>query len=533
MSRMYALYALPFVAALAAAQTPCDQLKLSLPDTRVVSIEFIPAGPFAAPTGTLTPVIPAPAPALGSAPAGRGGRGAGAQAKGPAAGGRAAQPPLPVPAYCRVLMVQTPSSDSLIDTAVFLPTENWNGKLQVVGNGGWAGSISYPQMAAALREGYAAASNDTGHRANDVGGGGMFALGHPEKITDFAYRAMHETVVKAKLITAAFYGRGPKYSYYNGCSTGGRQGLIEITKFPEDFDAASVGAPANPHVHLHAAGVERSLELMKNNAPLTQAKVETLHKAVMDSCDALDGVKDGIISNPEKCHYDPSALLCKGADGPTCLTAGELETVRIVFGDVKTKKGEVIWTGYEPGTELQVGSLKTVPTSPGGVFDVIRILGHQDKDYDWHNFDLDAEVAQADKAGIDVLTYDLSAFKAHGGKLLLYHGWADPSIPPGHTVLYYKEVLNKMGKKQDDWFKLYMEPGMAHCGGGPGPDQFNKMGVIERWREAGQAPESIIASHVTGSSVDMTRPLCPYPQVAVYKGAGSTNDAASFSCKLQ
>jgi feruloyl esterase len=530
MSKLYTLFALPLLAALAAAQTPCDQLKLSFPDASVKSIQFIPAGPFAAPTGTLTPVLPA---LEGSAP-GRGGRGGpGGQAKGPAAGGRAPQAALPVPAYCRVLMVLEPSSDSLIDTAVFLPIENWNGKLQVVGNGGWAGTVSYPAMAAALREGYATASNDAGHRANDMGGGGMFALGHPEKITDFAYRAMHETVVKAKLITAAFYGRGPKYSYYNGCSTGGRQGLIEITKFPEDFDAASVGAPANPHVHLHAAGVERSLELMKNNAPLTQAKVETLHKAVMDSCDALDGVKDGIISNPEKCHYDPSALLCKAADGPTCLTAGELETVRIVFGDVKTKKGEVIWTGYEPGTELQVGSLKTVPAGPGGVWDVIRILGHQNKDYDWHNFDLDTEVAQADKAGIDVLTYDLSAFKAHGGKLLLYHGWADPSIPPGHTVLYYKEVLNKMGKKQDDWFKLYMEPGMAHCGGGPGPDQFNKMGVIERWREAGQAPDAIIASHVTGSSVDMTRPLCAYPQVAVYKGVGSTNDAASFSCKLQ
>jgi feruloyl esterase len=529
MSRLYPLFALPLVAAIAAAQTPCDQLKLSLSDATVTSIQFVPAGPFVAPTGSITPVIPDPA---GPAPTGRGGgRGAGA----PAAAGRgAAQPPLSVPAYCRVLMVLKPSSDSLIDTAVFLPTENWNGKLQVVGNGGWAGSVSYPAMAAALREGYATASNDTGHRANDLGGGGMFALDHPEKITDFAYRAMHETVVKAKLITVAFYGRGPKYSYYNGCSTGGRQGLIEITRFPEDFDAASVGAPANPHVHLHASGVERSIELMKNNAPLTQAKVETLHKAVMDSCDALDGVKDGIISNPEKCHYDPSTLLCKSADGPTCLTAPELETVRIVFGDVKTKKGEVVWTGYPAGTELEVASLRTVPTRPGGVFDVIRILGHQDKDYDWHNFDLDVELAQADKAGIDVLTYDLSAFKAHGGKLLLYHGWADSGIPPGHTVLYYKDVLAKMGgKKQDDWMRLYMEPGMGHCGGGPGPNQFNKMGVIERWREAGQAPEAIIASHVTGSTVDMTRPLCPYPQVAVYKGAGSTNDAASFSCKLQ
>jgi feruloyl esterase len=533
MSRLYAFLALPVMATLAAAQTPCDQLKLSFPDVTVSSIQFIPAGPFVAPTGSLTPVVAAPAPAVAApaaAPGGRGGRGAGGPA---AAGGRGAQPALGVPAYCRVLMVMKPSSDSLIDTAVFLPTENWNGKLQVVGNGGWAGSISYPQMAAALREGYAVASNDTGHRANDMGGGGMFGLGHPEKIVDFAYRAMHETVVKAKSITVAFYGKGPKYSYYNGCSTGGRQGLIEITKFPEDFDAATVGAPANPHVHLHAAGVERSLELMKNNAPLTQAKVETLHNAVMDSCDALDGVKDGIISNPEKCHYDPTALLCKGADAPTCLTQAQLETVKIVFGDVKTKKGEVIWTGYPAGTELQVGSLRTVPTAPGGVYDVIRVLGHQDKDYGWQNFDLDTEVPQADKAGIDVLTYDLSAFKAHGGKLLLYHGWADSTIPPGHTVLYYKEVLAKMGKKQDDWFKLYMEPGMAHCGGGPGPDQFNKMGVIERWREAGQAPEAIIASHVTGSTVDMTRPLCPYPQVAAYKGAGSTNDAASFACKLQ
>jgi feruloyl esterase len=521
MSRLYALLALPLAAVLAAAQTPCDQLKLSLPDTTVTSIQFVAAGPFVAPAPIIPAVDVAPAPP---------GLGAG---RGPAAAGRGPAQPAAVPAYCRVQMILKPSSDSLIEAAMFLPIENWNGKLQVVGNGGWAGTVSYPQMAAALREGYATASNDTGHRANDNGGGGMFGLDHPEKITDFAYRAMHETVVKAKLITAAFYGTAPKYSYYNGCSTGGRQGIVEATRFPEDFDAVAAGAPANPHVHLHAAGVERSLELMKNNAPLTQAKVEALHTAVMAQCDALDGVKDGIISQPEKCHYDPVALLCKGADGPGCLTPTELQTVKIVFGDVKTKKGEVIWTGYPAGTELQVGSLRNVPTGPGGVWDVIRILGHQDKNYDWHNFDLDAEVAQADKAGIDVLTYDLSAFKRHGGKLLLYHGLADSTIPPGHTVLYYNSVLAKMGKKQDDWLRLYLEPGMAHCGGGPGPDQFNKMGVIERWREAGQAPEAIIASHVTGNTVDITRPLCPYPQVAVYKGVGSTNDAVNFSCKLE
>jgi feruloyl esterase len=525
MSRSYAPYALFLAIPVAFAQTPCDQLKLSFPDVTVDSIQFIAAGPFAAPP-------PSPvAETVGSAPAPQAARGPAARPGGAPA---AARPePLAVPAYCRVLMVLKPSSDSYIEAAVFLPTENWNGKLQVVGNGGWAGTVSFPAMAAALREGYATASNDTGHRANDAGGGGMFGLGHPEKITDFAYRAMHETAVKAKLITAAFYGRGPKYSYYNGCSTGGRQGLVEAIRFPEDFDGIVAGAPANPHVHLHAAGIERSMELMKNNAPLTQSKIETLHKAVMDSCDGLDGVKDGIVSNPEKCHYDPATLLCKGADGPNCLTPEQLQTVKIVFGDVKTKKGEIVWTGYPAGTELEVASLRNVPKSPGGVWDVVRVLGHQDKDYDWHDFDIDKELPISDKAGIDVLTTDLSAFKKHGGKLLLYHGWADSSIPPGHTVFFYKDVLATMGKKQDDWMRLYMEPGMAHCGGGPGPNQFSKMGVMERWREAGQAPEAIVASHVTGGNVDMTRPLCPYPQVAVYSGVGSTNDAASFSCKLQ
>ncbi|HEY2846119.1 MAG TPA: tannase/feruloyl esterase family alpha/beta hydrolase, partial [Bryobacteraceae bacterium] len=323
MSRLPALLALPVLATFAAAQTPCDQLKLSLPDTSVTKIEFVPAGPFAPPPAWAAPDALPPA---GTPPAGRGaGRGAPA---GRGGGRGPAAPAASVPAYCRVLMVLAPSSDSHIEAAMFLPVDNWNGKLQIVGNGGWAGSVSYPAMAAALREGYATASNDTGHRANDAGGGGMFALGHPEKITDFAYRAMHDTVVKAKLITIAFYGKGPKYSYYNGCSTGGRQGLIEATRFPEDFDAISAGAPANPHVHLHAAGVERSLELMKNNAPLTPEKVETLHKAVMDSCDGLDGVKDGILGDPFKCHYDPSALLCTAEDRPTCLTKGQIETVK-------------------------------------------------------------------------------------------------------------------------------------------------------------------------------------------------------------
>ncbi len=508
--------------ALALAQNPCEKLKsLQTADALFTTVELVPAGPVPAPAGRGAAAAAAPAAGRGAA---RGGRGAAA--------------PAMLPAYCRVAATLKPSSDSNIKMELYLPAEGWNGKFEMMGNGGWAGSIQgIAGMQSALREGYAASATDTGHE----GANGMFALDHPEKITDFAYRAVHETAVKSKMLITAYYGKAPKYSYWNGCSTGGRQALVEVTRFPDDFDGVIAGAPANPHIHLHAAGVERSIELIKNNAPLTQAKVDSLHKAILNQCDALDGVKDGLIGDPHKCKFDPASLLCKGADSDTCLTPGQVETVKIEFGDVKTKKGEVIWTGYEPGSELQVAALRTVPPAPGGGWDSIRILGHQDANYDWHKFDLDADVALADKAGIDALTSDLSKFKQHGGKLLLYHGWADPAIPPGHTVLYYESVLATMGKKQDDkkqedqkqeaWMRLFMVPGMQHCSGGSGTDQFNKMAVLERWREGGEAPAQIVASHVTGGQVDMTRPLCPYPQVAVYKGAGSTNDAASFSCK--
>ena len=347
-----------------------------------------------------------------------------------------------LPAHCRVAATLRPSSDSDIKMELWLPVENWNGKFQMVGNGGWAGIISFPQMAAAVRDGYATASTDTGHE----GGNGMFALGHPEKIVDFGWRAVHETVVKSKALIQAYYGQSSKYSYWNGCSTGGRQALVEVTKFPDDFDGVLAGAPANPHIHLHAAGVERSIEEMKNpSGALSQANVEMLHKAVLAKCDALDGVKDGLIGDPTKCHFDPASLQCKGEETEGCLTAAQVETVKIVFADVKTKKGEIVWTGFEPGGELQYAALKSIPTQPGGGWDSIRILGHQDADYDFHKFDLDSDVALADKSGIDAHTADLAPFKQHGGKLLLYHGWADQAIPPGNTVNFYSAVLGQNG----------------------------------------------------------------------------------------
>jgi feruloyl esterase len=495
-------------AGFASAQTPCDTLKsLSLPDTTVTAVEYVPEGPYRAPN------------AFPGAPAAK------------------MQPAISLPSYCRVALVLAPSKDSHIESEVWLPSADWNGKLLVVGNGGWAGSISFSAMASSIRDGYATASTDTGHKAGDAGGNGMFALGHPEKIVDFGYRALHETTVKAKAIIAAFYSREPKYSYYNGCSTGGRQGLMEATRFPADFDGIVAGAPANPHISLHASGIELNMQLRKNpDLPLTPGKIATVQKAIMGACDKIDGVKDGILSYPEKCTFDPAGLLCSAGNSDACLTALQVDAVKMVFADVKTRKGEIVWTGFAPGSELQGTPLaaKSAENAPPNSFllDSIRILGYQDPNWDWRTWDLDRDLAvSAEKAGyIDVHTYDLSAFKARGGKLLLYHGWVDPGITPGNTVNFYKGVLAKMGSRQDDWLRLFMMPGMQHCAGGPGPDQFDKVAVIERWRESGIAPEQIIATRVSGGTVDMTRPICPYPQVPTYKGSGSTNDAANFAC---
>jgi feruloyl esterase len=508
--------ALVFSGALSAAfgQTPCENLKsLTLPNVTITTVESVAAGPFR----------PAPPPGRGpgpaAAPAGRGG----------APGGRGAAPPLMLPAYCRAAMVLTPSSDSHIEMELWLPASDWNGKFQAVGNGGWAGSITFAAMAQALREGYATASNDTGH----TGGDPAFGLGHTEKLVDFAYRANHEMTVQSKAIINAFYGKSSKLAYWNGCSTGGRQGLMEAQKYPADFDAVIAGAPANWQTHLHAWDMNVATTALKNDKMfMTPGKLATLNKAVLQQCDMLDGVRDGLLNDPRKCKFDPSVLLCKGADSDSCLTAEQVEGAKLVYAPAKRKNGEFIFPGKEPGSELVWTQLNPIKAPASLILGTFQVATYQDANWDWHNYDLDRDVAAADeKFGYVNAGYDLSAFKMHGGKLLLYHGWNDTAISPENTINYYQNVLQKMGAKQDSWMRLYMVPGMNHCQGGVGPDQFNKMAVVERWRESGTAPEQIVAEHVSGSTVDMTRPLCPYPQVATYKGAGSTNDAASFTCK--
>jgi feruloyl esterase len=529
------------------AATSCEGLKsIAVSDMTITVAEMVPAGPYTPPAPAGPPGGPVAgrgqAPGAAAPAGGRGQAGAPAAGRGQAAGGAAAAgrggrgaqapaaPPIVLAAHCRVAATLKPSPDSEIEMEVWLPAETWNGKFQAVGNGGWAGVISYAAMAAALQEGYATASTDTGHR----GGNANFAIGHAEKVIDFAYRAVHETTVKSKAIISAFYDRGPRLSYWNGCSTGGRQGLMEAQKYPEDFDAIVAGAPANYQTHLHAWDLGVAIPVLKDPASaVPAAKLAMLNKAVLDACDARDGVKDGLLNEPRSCRFDPSTLLCTGAEGETCLTKPQLESVKRMYSAARTRSGEVVFPGKDPGSETGWTVIANTTQPPGvsvGSFQV----AYNDVNWDWKTFDLDRDLKLVDeKVGsiINAINPDLSAFKARGGKLLMYHGWNDTAISAGNSVTYYSSVLAKMGQKQDTFVRLFMAPGMQHCGNGPGPNQVNYMSALERWREANQAPDQLVASHVTNNRVDMTRPLCPYPQVATYKGSGSTNDAANFVCK--
>ena len=489
-----------------AVAADCAGLKArSGPGINITAAELVPAGPAASPA--------VKAPAAAAAPAGK---------------MPGAAPAQTLPAYCRVAVVLTPSSDSHIEMELWLPTETWNGKFQAVGGGGWAGTLSTPAMASALREGYATASNDTGHQ----GGNALFGIGRPEKVTDYAYRAVHEMTVWSKTLIEAFYSQKPRLSYWNGCSTGGRQGLMEAQRYPEDYDAVIAGAPANYHSHLHVSDIALIVPLMKDDAlKVPQAKLDLLNKSVIAACDALDGVKDGLLQNPEQCKYDPAALLCSGGDQTDCLTAGQVETVKRAYAPITTKSGEIVFPGKTHGSEYSWSMLNSSQPSP--VSAGTMILTYQDADWDWKTFDLERDLKLADERTgfINAINPDLSAFKARGGKLLLYHGWDDMGIAPGNTVIYYTQVQAKLGSKEDNWMRLFMVPGMGHCSGGPGPDQANFMGAIERWIEGGIAPDGITAHRVSGNRIEMSRPLCPYPQTARYKGIGSINDAANFECR--
>jgi len=435
-----------------------------------------------------------------------------------------------LPAFCRVTATLQPSGDSDIKIEVWLPQNNWNEKFQAVGNGGWAGVISYREMSEALRRGYATASTDTGH----VGGRGQFALGHPEKLIDFAWRSEHEMTVKAKAMVTAFYGKAPKYSYWNGCSTGGRQGLKEAQKFPDDYDGIIAGAPANRT----ALALWIAFAELKDPASyIPKEKYPLVHSAVLQACDAHDGVKDGLLEDPTSCHFDPKALLCKGADSSSCLTAAQVDAVRKIYSPATNPRtGQVLFPSLVPGSELGWGVLGAGPDPSMPILDQAQYVVYQDPNWNWRTFDFDKDVERFNQPEYLVMNAtdpNLRSFFGHNGKLLLYHGWSDPNITPLTTIQYYKSVVDTMGgtAQVSNNVRLFLEPGMGHCGGGEGPSVFDKVGALEQWVEKSKAPDTMIASHLTNGAVDRTRPLCPYPQVAQYTGKGSTDDAKNFVCR--
>ena len=436
------------------------------------------------------------------------------------------------PAFCRVAATLSPSADSDIKVEVWLPSSGWNGKYEAVGNGGWSGSIAYRAMAEAIRLGYATSSTDTGHSGSSAG----FALGHPEKLIDYAYRSEHEMVLTAKAIIAAYYGNPAKLSYWNGCSAGGKQALKEAQRFPADFDGIIAGAPGHYWTGRATLSLWVAQAVHKDEASyIPPEKYPVIHKAVLEACDAIDGLKDGLLEDPTRCKFDPGILECRGSDGPECLTSAQVEAARRIYsGAINPRTKRRIFPGLEPGSEL--GWRVFAGPQPFGIGDdFFKYVVFKNPTWDYKTLNFDSDIALAGKIDsglIDATDPNLKPFFGHGGRLLQYHGWNDWQISPLSSVIYYENVLETLGGpgKVEDSYRLFMAPGMGHCGGGEGPNHFDMLGALDEWVEKGQAPAKVIASHITDGKVDRTRPLCPYPQVAKYKGSGSTNDAANFVC---
>jgi feruloyl esterase len=468
-----------------------------------------------------------------------------------------------VPAFCRVAGTSRPTSDSEIRFEVWMPASGWNGKLDHGGNGGYGGSLGTPAgfMLSGLLRGYATTGTDMGHDAT-VTPGASFALGHPEKIADWGYRANHVTSVAAKVIIAAFYGTAPRLSYFTGCSDGGHEALMEAQRFPDDYDGIVAGASANYWTHQSAAWVWEARATLDNPASfIPLSKLPMINTAAVAAC---PGIVPTFIDDPTICQFDPGSLLCAGADAPDCLTAAQVTAVRKIYaGPRNPRTGARIYPGLERGSEAAGGSLGAAgswsaliagpQTFLGG--DFYKYMVFNDPSWDFHTLDFDHDIAFADakmQPIIDSTSPDLSDFKALGGKLIMYHGWADPLVNPRNSINYLQSVaVSGHGKGEDDhdgfprraesFIRLFMAPGMTHCAGGPGLNTFDTLTALERWVEQGRAPDKLIASHTTLAFPDnvmsatpppgdFSRPLCPWPQVAHLTARGSKTDAGSFVC---
>ncbi len=430
--------------------------------------------------------------------------------------------PLQAPPFCRVTGTIRPTSDSDIRFEVWLPETNWNGKFRAAGNGGFAGSINYGDMAAALRDGYATASTDTGHSGDGILAG--WALGHPEKIVDFGYRAIHETTEKAKAIIQAYYGEAPKRSYFASCSNGGRQALMEAQRYPADFDGILAGAPANYWTRLVSADfLYIAVPMLKDAANfIPPAKIPAISQAVLAACDAIDGQTDGIITDPRKCHFDPATMICRGKETDSCLTAAQAAELKRINGGAQTAQGVQIFPGYSFGGEDGPGGWsawitgKTAGQSLGNAFSMgfLRDMVFQNATWDPLTADFESTVKMADEKmskALNATDPDLTPFAQHGGKLIIYHGWSDAAIPPLNAINYYNSVVEKDGpEKAASFVKLYMVPAMQHCGYGPGRIFSGKSAcsrlamprtisftALDSWVESGTEPKEIVAAKYT------------------------------------
>jgi len=523
---------------------PCDSLtKVELPNnTTVTSAVSVPAGPSVLP-GATTPVN--------------------------------------VPAFCRVAGVSKPTGDSLINFEVWMPAAGWNGKLDHGGNGGYGGSLSTPAgfMLAGLLRGYATTGTDMGHSSTATpgasfgcttpapSGSSAKCLSHPEKIADWGFRANHVTSVAAKLVIRAFYGTGPRLSYFTGCSDGGHEALMEAQRFPDDYDGIVAGASANFWTHQSAAWVWEARATLDDPASaIPLSKLPMINAAAVAAC---PGVVPTIIDDPTRCRFDPGSLLCAGADQPSCLTAAQVAAVgKIYAGPRNPRTGARIYPGLERGSESAGGSLSAgaswsaliagPQTFLGG--DFYKYMVFDDPSWDFHSLDFDHDIATADRAMAAVINStspDVGDFRALGGKLIMWHGWADPLVNSRNSIDYLRSVAASLGHHRDDeeeeedehgaaratlgFLRLFMAPGMAHCAGGPGLNTFDTLTAIERWVEEGKAPKKLIASHTTlgfpdnvmsatPPPGDFSRPLCPWPKTAHWTGRGSKTDASSFVC---
>jgi feruloyl esterase len=439
------------------------------------------------------------------------------------------------PAFCRVSGVV----EREIQFELWMPMP-WNHKLLAVGNGGLAGSINYRQMIEPLQRGYATGSTDTGHRG--AGNDASWALGHTQRVIDFAHRSIHAMTEADKAIIEAFYGARPAHSFFSGCSQGGQEALIEAQRYPRDYDGIVAGDPANFWTHNQISHLW-TVKALDGDSYIPAAKVPVLAEAVNNACDALDGIKDGILTDPRQCHFDPETLLCKSGDAPNCFTAAQVEAVKKLYQG----PGAQIYPGLLPGGESGPGGWSQWMSGPrpgaGGHANLglpfFKDIVFEDPNWDYHafqfetapGFDNDVQFLDDKLAAIfNATNPDLSAFRANGGKLIQYHGWSDPDITPLNSIEYYESV-SKANSNAAEFYRLFLVPGMQHCQGGPGPSKFDMVSALEQWVEHGTAPDQVLALHVTtGGAVDRTRPLCAYPMQARWRGTGSTDDAQNFVC---